>query len=289
MKHSRNSIFRRRPAISDPTDPIDDLDAPHVFQDPHGLTEMEGRPDPVLDTQIEALLASEPASDAPLILENPEQFPEDTDEVPAAQRMDTPTIVVPTIDLPAGPPAMAAPSFPNAGPCLPQDAPQPEIAPSPKPRAPRVKTRLLGFQSEDLSSDPFAQAADPSASADTKFPVGWMAVVEGPGRGAWFTIGAGLSTIGRNSDQTVALDFGDASISRENHASIAFDEEAQKVFVGHGGKSNVVRLNDQPLLSTEALSHGDTLRIGKTTLRFIALCGPDFSWTSGEPDHVSDE
>ena len=107
-------------------------------------------------------------------------------------------------------------------------------------------------------------------------------VVDGPGRGASFTLTAGLSTIGRDSTQTVTLDFGDTSISRERHASVAYDEEDNCAYVGHGGKSNIVKLNDKPLLSTEELNGGDTIRIGKTVLRFVAFCTPEFNWMAEE-------
>ena len=81
------------------------------------------------------------------------------------------------------------------------------------------------------------------------------------------------------------LDFGDTSISRDNHAVIAFDSEQCRFFMGHGGKANLVRLNDMPVLSTEALEDGDFIRIGETTLKFVALCGPDFTWEDdGAPD-----
>ena len=63
---------------------------------------------------------------------------------------------------------------------------------------------------------------------------------------------------------------------------VAYDDEQRRFFMGHGGKANLVRLNDMPVLSTEALSDGDTIRIGETTLKFVALCGPDFSWTGEE-------
>jgi len=74
------------------------------------------------------------------------------------------------------------------------------------------------------------------------------------------------------------LDLGDTSISREQHAAIAYDEEANGFFLGHGGKSNIVRLNGRPVLSTEDLQNGDMIRIGETTLRFVALCGDAFVW-----------
>lgn len=150
--------------------------------------------------------------------------------------------------------------------------------PLPRPTSERVKTRLLGFHSEAGTPDPFAApAVIPTASAP-RFPIGWIVVIEGPGRGASFTLTAGLSTVGRDADQTVTLDFGDTSISRERHISIAHDDEDGRTYIGHGGKSNIVRHNDRPLLTTEELNDGDTVRIGKTVLRFVGLCDDGFSW-----------
>ena len=84
--------------------------------------------------------------------------------------------------------------------------------------------------------------------------------------------------------QTVRLDFGDTAISRENHAAIAFDDEQNAFFIGHGGKSNLVRLNDRPVLATEELTSGDIVSIGETSLRFIAFCSADFSWRDAGAD-----
>ena len=157
----------------------------------------------------------------------------------------------------------------------------------------RVKTRLLGFQADGGAQDVFeaakqkaaeAAAAPAPAAGHTQFPVGWIVVVEGPGRGACFTMYNGVSNIGRGEDQAVRLDFGDTSISRNNHAAVAYDDEQGKFFLGHGGKSNLVRLNGSPVLSTEEMSTGDLIRIGETTLRFVALCGEDFTWKGADKD-----
>ncbi|MDV7141151.1 FHA domain-containing protein [Tropicimonas sp. TH_r6] len=143
----------------------------------------------------------------------------------------------------------------------------------------RAKTRLLGFQSATLAAqDPFAVEDSQEAQPVARFPVGWIVVTEGPGRGASFTLGNGVSSIGRGEDQAISLDYGDGAISRRNHASIAFDDQASAFFLGQGGKSNIVRLNGRPVLSTEDLKDGDTIRIGETCLRFIALCGDEFTW-----------
>ena len=149
----------------------------------------------------------------------------------------------------------------------------------------RTRTRLIGFDASGPSAlDPLAgQAAAPApsaaAAAAVRFPVGWIVVIDGPGRGESFALASGLNQIGRGEEQQVRLDFGDDTISRENHASIAFDEETRTCYLGHGGKSNLVRRNGRPVLSTEELGDGDVIRVGETTLKFKALCGADFSWS----------
>ncbi|MBT8460413.1 MAG: FHA domain-containing protein [Boseongicola sp.] len=149
----------------------------------------------------------------------------------------------------------------------------------------RVKTRLLGFQAqEDSQEDVFEAAKTAGETNKSEFPVGWIIVISGPGRGSCFTMFAGVSQIGRGEDQAVRLDFGDTSISRNNHAAVAYDDEQGKFFLGHGGKSNLVRLNGKPVLSTEELADGDMVRIGETTLKFVALCGEDFNWASTEDE-----
>ncbi|MFK7751543.1 MAG: FHA domain-containing protein [Sedimentitalea sp.] len=151
-------------------------------------------------------------------------------------------------------------------------------------RAARVKTRLLGFDAQEsmAATDPLSEArAAPQAKA-ALFPAGWIVVVAGPGRGHAFALGTGVSLIGRGEDQAIRLDFGDTTVSRQNHAAIAFDEEQSTFFLGHGGKSNIIRLNDRPVLSTEEIRNGDLVRIGETTLRLVALCGADFQWNQAD-------
>ncbi|MEM9910728.1 MAG: FHA domain-containing protein [Pseudomonadota bacterium] len=146
-------------------------------------------------------------------------------------------------------------------------------------RSGRVKTRILGFSGSDSQEpNPFAREVGTPTAKGASFPVGWLTVIDGPGRGASITLYDGVSQIGRGKTQAVQLDFGDNSISRENHAAIAFDSEQNEFFIGHGGKANLVRLNNQPVLSTQKITSHDTIRIGETTLLLIGLCGPDFSW-----------
>lgn len=151
-------------------------------------------------------------------------------------------------------------------------------------RSGRTKTRLLGFEHSDGKiEDIFANATgDVSGSTVSYQAVGWIVVVSGPGRGHSMPLNCGVSQIGRGDDQAIQLDFGDNSISRSNHASIAYDEESRQFFIGHGGKSNIVRLNDSPVLSTEKMVDGDRIRMGETTLQLVAFCDENFSWSDRE-------
>ncbi len=155
-------------------------------------------------------------------------------------------------------------------------------------RAGRVKTRLLGFDpTQGLTNDPIEAVRQAAPAQQDRFPAGWIVVVRGPGRGAFFPIFNGVSQIGRGDDQAIKLDYGDSSISRSNHAAIAYDDEQNGFFLGHGGKTNIIRLNDRPVVSTEQLHHHDKIRIGETTLLFVALCGTSFQWgpdTDGSQD-----
>lgn len=148
------------------------------------------------------------------------------------------------------------------------------------PRRGRARqTRVLGFDANEAQHDPFAQKAEGTGKT-LSFPVGWLVVIEGPGAGESFALGKGASQIGRGDDQPIRLDFGDETISRENHAAIAYDPSENQFFLTHGGKANIVRLNSRPVLSTETLSHGDHIRIGQTRLRFAAFCDETFAWDS---------
>ncbi|NVO56400.1 FHA domain-containing protein [Rhodobacteraceae bacterium B1Z28] len=171
----------------------------------------------------------------------------------------------------------------------PESQPEPVIQPEAEQAAPapvedrrsRVKTTFLGFERADTHAQDLIETAEPVAkteAAQETFPVGWLVITGGPGRGASITLTEGLMQIGRNDDQAIQLDFGDTGISRASHAVIAYDPEDRKCYLGHGGKANLVRLNGKPVLSTVALSNGDLVRISETSIRFTAFCDDGFDW-----------
>ena len=176
--------------------------------------------------------------------------------------------------------------------------PEPQTSPAegggaasvaPRRKSSRTKTRVLGFEAQLQAVAPLidegrmAELGEPGAKANVvMFPTGWLIIRQGPGLGAAFPLSQGVSQIGRGSDQTIALDFGDMAISRQNHAAVAYDAGTHRFHIGHGGKSNLVRLNGKPLLSTEEMRDGDEIQIGETTLVLKVLCTPDFNWSSTE-------
>jgi hypothetical protein len=189
-------------------------------------------------------------------------------------------------------------ALPTTAPDLPTPAPQEASAAAARSpaRARRTKTRLIGFEKSDgdvvglFDDAPTPDAPKAAPALRATFPVGWLVIASGPGRGESFSLSPGMSQIGRGEDQAVRLDFGDNSISRSNHAAIVFDEESSEFTLGHGGKSNIVRLNDKPLISNETLNSGDVIRLGETVLRFVGLCDKTFNWTdgaSGEDEDVA--
>lgn len=151
-------------------------------------------------------------------------------------------------------------------------------------RARRNRTRLIGFDKSDGEVvDLFEDAPRVAATGERiEFPAGLLLVIAGPGLGNAFPLKAGMSTLGRGEDQTVALDFGDNAISRSQHAAVVYDPSNRTFTLGHGGKANIVRLNDKPVIANEMVQDGDKIQLGETTLQLKAICGPGFDWADAD-------
>jgi hypothetical protein len=108
--------------------------------------------------------------------------------------------------------------------------------------------------------------------------VGWLVITHGPGRGKAVNVFAGMNSVGRSAGQRVRLDFGDGQVSGEGACFITFEPKRRTFHISHGGKANIVYLNDEAVLTPMPLASGHVVTIGETKLRFVALCGPDFNW-----------
>ena len=129
------------------------------------------------------------------------------------------------------------------------------------------------------SSASAAGEASPAEDLPEGPVVGWLVVVEGPGRGKSVTLGYGMNPIGREPGNRVVLPFGDMQISRSKHATLTYDPRGRKFFIQHGESSNLTYVGELPVLSPVELKPGELIRLGDTTvLKFIPLCGDDFNW-----------
>ena len=144
-------------------------------------------------------------------------------------------------------------------------------------RSGRVRTRLLPAGEEDQPYSP-GEGSSHNRGGKVRRPVGWLVVIEGPGAGDWFALESGLTHLGRGADQDVCLDFGDQTISRQNHAFITYDIAYSRFQLSHGDSRNRTRLNGAVVDSKVTLTNGDRISIGKTTLRIAIFCDDHFSW-----------
>ena len=143
--------------------------------------------------------------------------------------------------------------------------------PDPGQNAGEPKTRLAGLTG-------YARNSAESAKDSGDPVVGWVVIIDGPGRGRSLSLGYGMNDIARSASARVPLDFGDDEIARTQHATITFDPRGLRFFVQHGNGKNLTYLGEAPVLAPEELHTGDEIVLGRTRLRFVALCGENFDW-----------
>lgn len=126
-----------------------------------------------------------------------------------------------------------------------------------------------------------ADAPDLELAEDGTVPdpvVGWLVVIEGPGRGSALPVGYGNNRLGRAPGEQICLDFGDEQISRENHAVVTYDGRHRKFYVQQGGGRNLTHVDDELVMVPVEVKGGETISLGRTKLRFVPFCGADFDW-----------
>ena len=150
--------------------------------------------------------------------------------------------------------------LPTGNPSIPPDAP---------------KTRLAGRSTKTSEiNDTYAR----NTEEPLRPIVGWLVVVKGKGQGRYAPIYDGMNSVGRGEDQSTRVDFGDETISREQHAFLTYDLKSRQFYLSHGGKANIIRCNGAPVLQAIELQNGDKISIGETEFYFAAFCGPNFDW-----------
>lgn len=139
-------------------------------------------------------------------------------------------------------------------------------------------TRIFRPRSPSSATPEVTGGGAPATDFAAEPVVGWLVVVEGPGKGQSVKLGYGMNSIGRGAEERVSLDFGDEEISRHGHAMLTYDSKGRKFYIQHGGGTNLTYLGESPVLQPHEIKGREIIGIGKTQLCFIPLCGPDFEW-----------
>jgi pSer/pThr/pTyr-binding forkhead associated (FHA) protein len=110
--------------------------------------------------------------------------------------------------------------------------------------------------------------------------VGWLVCIDGTEKGKDFRVWAKNNTIGRSEKMDVCIK-GDATISRENHARLAYDEKHNKFHLIPAESTNNIYLNDEPIYVPSVLEAYDVIELGESRFIFVPLCNDRFDWKDG--------
>ena len=117
-----------------------------------------------------------------------------------------------------------------------------------------------------------------AGAGEETYVCGFFVVVDGPGKGKSLTVGAGQSAISRSLSERIPLNFGDTSITSKQQLLVIYDDENRDFIIAPGNGSSLNRLNGLIVAGQMQLKSGDVLKVGATTLRFVAFCDQSFSW-----------
>ena len=130
-----------------------------------------------------------------------------------------------------------------------------------------------------LEARPAAQPVKPAeASAKKKPVVGWLVITSGPGRGQVFSLTYGINQVGSRVESGVRLSFGDLQVA-DLQALVIYEHQRRKFFVHHKGGRVATFLDGEPVLKLTPVAPHQEVVMGRTRLRLVPLCGPDFDWT----------
>ncbi len=94
-----------------------------------------------------------------------------------------------------------------------------------------------------------------------------LVIIEGLGQGTHFPLTEPLISVGR--DDTCTFQVLDSFVSRK-HLQVRLDSTLGKYVAGDYRSGNGVYVNDKQIVLDTALNDGDRIRIGQTTLMYLA-------------------
>ncbi|MBQ8663199.1 MAG: FHA domain-containing protein [Eubacterium sp.] len=119
---------------------------------------------------------------------------------------------------------------------------------------------------------------DSPDKAKAQLPVtGWLVCIDGASKGSDYRIHEEYNYIGRSSKMDICIQ-GDPTVSRENHAIIAYDKLEKLFYIAPSGGGSIIRVNGKAVLSSMELNAFDKVSIGQSVFLFVPFCGERFDW-----------
>lgn len=107
--------------------------------------------------------------------------------------------------------------------------------------------------------------------------VGWLVCIEGPEKGKDFRILAKNNTVGRSEKMDICIK-GDTTISRENHARIAYDDKHNNFHLIPAESTNNIYLNEEPVFIPTKIEAYSLIEFGESKFLFVPFCNEKFTW-----------
>ncbi len=110
--------------------------------------------------------------------------------------------------------------------------------------------------------------------------VGWLVCIDGPEKGKDYRLFDKQNTVGRSERNDVYISE-DKSISRENHARIAYEPRHNAFTLIPGENMNNIYLNGQPIYTPMPIKPYDCLEFGESKFLMVPFCSDLFNWNDG--------
>lgn len=134
--------------------------------------------------------------------------------------------------------------------------------------AERDKTEILNIGKTGAAQTHNSDEAITRIASKGDVRTGTLTVIDGPGQGSALPVFSGQNDISRGDNARVPLSFGDTTVSRNTPVLLECDARQKAFTLRDNGHPNPVMVNGVRLQGAIALADGDTVMIGKTTLRF---------------------
>jgi hypothetical protein len=106
--------------------------------------------------------------------------------------------------------------------------------------------------------------------------VGWLVCTEGVEKGRDYRLHSEKNWIGRSESMDITIK--DPSISRENHAAVAYDPRRETFEIRPGEVRGMVYVNGQEAANSLDLSPYDRIELGDSKFVFVPFVGGNFNW-----------